>query len=106
MERINICDEGLDNLKNAIVIQAAEDYLEVKKLCYAFNRQPHKKEQLMIDDCIRFFHSEWYETLCKVDGSRLIKMLDDLFNEWTKDAEEVEFFRSKRRNKKRESEEA
>ena len=106
MERINICDGGLDNLKNAIVIQAAEDYLYVKKLCYAFNRQPTKDEQAMVDDCIRFFHSEWYMMLCDMDGDDLLKKLDKHFYEWIEDTEEVEFFRSKHRNKKKESEEA
>ena len=26
---------------------------------------------------LRFFHSQWYATLCDIDGDRLISMLDE-----------------------------
>ena len=107
-ERINICDEGLENLTNAIVIQATEDYLDVKKICFVFDRQPTKSEQFILSDAIDFFHSDWYSMLCKIDGDRLLKMLDEKFEEWMKNEDEVNRFRNlhRRRNKKKESEEA
>ena len=109
MEKIYICEEGYVNLKNAIVRQAAEDYLDIKKLCYVMNRAATKKEQAMLDDIVEFFDSDWYEMLCKIDGRRLLKMIDAHFEEWKTNTDEVNQFKKmhkKRKNKKKESEEA
>lgn len=80
-------------LTNAIVKQAADDYVIAKKCIYYLNRLSRvgaisgyrplidrvKEER---DSIIDFFHSEWYRSLCKVDGEWLLNKLDEGFEEW------------------------
>lgn len=62
-----------ENLANAIVAQAARDYLTaLKKL----KKNPGNRTAM--DDAMRlekFFHSGWYEVLTSVDGDYLIRKL-------------------------------
>ena len=60
-------------LTNAIIIQAAEDYREaLQKL----KINPAYKEALWTRaECERFFHSDWYRMLTRVDGTWLQKQL-------------------------------
>lgn len=51
--------EAYDNLKNAIVLQAAEDYAAA----FMGNRVGGKEPSAMIRDCENFFHSDWYASL-------------------------------------------
>ena len=65
-------DAWLD-LANAIVQQAARDYIDaLKKL----KRNPSNENAAMSKRVLeRFFRSSWYEELTDIDGERLIKML-------------------------------
>lgn len=77
---MKITPEGCERLANAIVRQAADDYLSVKA---RFHRSDddwkntvsgRKKKE---DDLVKFFHSDWYELLTNLDGDTLIRMLDE-----------------------------
>lgn len=58
--------DGCERLSNAIIIQAAKDYLSAKR----------KNNTRELAELKRFFHSEWYGTLTQIDGDVLIDMLD------------------------------
>lgn len=62
-----------DNLRNAIVRQAAEDYAAA----FMGNTVGDKDADCMVRECEDFFHSEWYVALTngKVDGEWLAKQI-------------------------------
>ena len=62
-----------ENLANAIIVQAAEDY---RRLWKRAKKNPANREAL--DEALqieRFFRSGWYQTLTSVDGECLIRRL-------------------------------
>lgn len=62
-----------ENLANAVIAQAAEDYRAALKKIKA-----HPKNKDAIDEVLRierFFRSGWYQTLTSVDGECLIRRL-------------------------------
>ena len=62
-----------ENLANAIIVQAAEDY---RRLLKRAKKNPANREAL--DEALqieRFFRSGWYQTLTSVDGECLIRRL-------------------------------
>lgn len=80
-------------LAEAIVEQAAYDYLLIKKDlykidCNAFERKvknielTKRKMRLELQDIIRFFESDWYQGLTSLGHERLISKLDKRFEEW------------------------
>lgn len=64
-------DDGLMNLANGIVQQAAEDY-EQAFLGYYVD---HKPPEQVLPELERWFESEDYSTYTKLDGKRLKKMI-------------------------------
>ncbi|MDO4460820.1 MAG: hypothetical protein Q4C42_12225 [Clostridia bacterium] len=64
----------LEELCNAIVLQAVKDYREAKiKLSY-YGRDYEAKR--MLDECLRFFRSGWFGLLTDLDPEFLIERLD------------------------------
>lgn len=64
-----------EELANAIVVQAAHDYRLAKK---RLDKPDLRYTALnMISDCEQFFRSGWFSTLTKVDGERLLRMLEE-----------------------------
>lgn len=62
-----------ENLANAVIAQAAEDYRAALKKIKA-----HPQNKDAIDEALRierFFRSGWYQTLTSVDGECLIRRL-------------------------------
>lgn len=60
-------------LANAIVVQAAEDY---RKALRQLRRNPGYSEALRTkEEAERFFRSKWYTALTSVDGEWLITVL-------------------------------
>ena len=58
---------GLENLTNAIIIQAVKDYRSALSGCKVNGRD----SKAVIAECERFFQSEWFKVLTKVDGNYL-----------------------------------
>lgn len=60
-----------DELKNAIVRQAAEDYATA----FMGNTVDNKKPEDMMRECENFFHSDWYRALTNgaIDGDWLAR---------------------------------
>ena len=66
------------NLANAIIEQAAKDYMRaLRKLKKQPTNERAKQEKASIE---KFFRSPWYEELTDIDGERLIKMLQKEVN--------------------------
>ena len=63
-----INEDDIENLTNAIVLQAAKDYRKALK-GFSLNG---KSSTAVVADCERFFRSEWYRQLTNVDGEYLI----------------------------------
>lgn len=61
-------EEGIENLTNAIILQAVKDYRKALK-GFSLNG---KSSTAVIVDCERFFRSDWYRQLTNVDGEYLI----------------------------------
>ena len=64
-----------ENLANAVIAQAAEDYRRILK---RVKKNPANREAL--DEALqieRFFRSGWYQRLTNVDGEFLIRKLQE-----------------------------
>ena len=64
-----------ENLVNAVIAQAAEDY---RRLLKRAKKNPANREAL--DETLqveRFFRSGWYQRLTNVDGEFLIRKLQE-----------------------------
>lgn len=69
------------DLANSIVIQAAEDYRNaLRGITY-----DQKPVESVINDCLRFFRSEWFRCLTKVNGEYLIEQLDKEYLEFCRE---------------------
>lgn len=91
--------DGYELLGNAIVTQAAEDYLSNKRKLYLLETYVYKNRRnkrilgkkridMMFDcereiaDCVRFFKDEWC-TMLGIDGRVLLEKLDQELRETT-----------------------
>ncbi len=64
-----------ESLANAIILQAVKDYRTAGE---KLKRNPKNKDaKLMIEDCERFFCSDWFSALTSVDGRRLLQKLQE-----------------------------
>ena len=67
-----------ENLANAIVLSAVEDYRKaLKKYSRNLNNKSAKAE---VDSLERFFRSQWYSVLTSVEGEFLIQKLRAEYN--------------------------
>lgn len=67
--------DPFENLANAIILQAVKDYRTAwKKLK---RNLKNKDAKLMVEDCERFFCSDWFGQLTSVDGKMLLKKLQE-----------------------------
>lgn len=64
-----------ENLANAIIKQAADDYRKALKALSLNNR--NKQAQATVTECETFFRSDWYKELTSVDGEYLIRLLKE-----------------------------
>lgn len=77
--------DGAMNVCNAIVEQAAKDYLKAKKDLYLVDprfTERIKRLQWKLESAVNFFNSKWYRTLCTIEADWLMKKLDEEFEEW------------------------
>lgn len=67
--------ESYENLANAIILRAVEDYRDaLKKLKINPKYQPALK---MKEECEQFFLSEWFTILTPLDGAALLRKLKE-----------------------------
>ena len=89
--------ETYETITNAIVKQAAEDYMRYKKRRYKLDTYiyKYKGERIlgerriklmqecdrMIADVLNFFKSDWYSMICNVDSKYLLDKLNAVYEE-------------------------
>lgn len=87
---MSIRNDGYVNLANAIVEQAAKDYLMYKKRLYILGDDDDPNEirgeviryRSKLNDVRKFFKSKWYKTLTDLNVEMLVRQLDEEFEEW------------------------
>ena len=68
--------EGIDGLAKAIVRQACNDYMMVRK-----GRKIEvdgRKAESNLDELLDFFHGDWYALLTDIPAEMLLKQLDNI----------------------------
>lgn len=69
--------DPLEALSNAIIIQATKDYRSAcVKLKNPRSRNRVESERVK-SECLRFFNSQWFTVLTKVEPEYLIQRLDE-----------------------------
>lgn len=67
-----------ENLANAIVLTAVDDY---RRALRRFEKNPNSKDaKADVDEMERFFRSKWYSVLTFVEGEYLIRKLRAEYN--------------------------
>ena len=66
IEKMN--ETGIEDLSNAIILQAVKDYRRALSGCNVNGRD----SKSVIAECERFFQSEWFNVLTNVDGMIII----------------------------------
>ena len=92
---MSIRNDGYVNLANAIVEQAAKDYLMYKKRLYILGDDDDPNEirgeviryRNKLNDVRKFFKSKWYKTLTDLNVEMLVRKLDEEFEEWKTERE-------------------
>lgn len=65
--------EPYERLANAIVLQTVKDFRAARR---KLRRKPQNVEaKRMINDCERFFRSDWFVELTDVDGEAVLRKL-------------------------------
>lgn len=79
----DITDEGARALAAAIIETACDDYVRSRKTA-ALNKNKSRAEQAAweVEDILRFFHSNWYGTLCDLDPDILLEEMDRQVDEF------------------------
>ena len=67
--------ESYEKLAQAIILQAVKDYRFMRKKYKKYQKSGETK--LMIEDCERFFRSDWFTALTNVDGTVLLRRLKE-----------------------------
>ena len=64
-----------NELANAIIVQAANDY---RSALQQLKRNPRYNDAIVIkQECESFFRSQWFQTLTKIDGITLLQKLQE-----------------------------
>ena len=61
-------ETGLEDLSNAIILQAVKDY----RIALAGGSVNGRDSKSVIAECERFFQSEWFNSLTKIDCKYLM----------------------------------
>ncbi len=69
-------EEGIENLTNAIILQAVKDYRKALRI-FSLNG---KSSTAVIAACERFFQSEGFNILTKIDGKYLMENITKEFD--------------------------
>lgn len=64
-----------ENLAQEVILQAVKDYRTARKELKYYPK--NKDTKLMIEDCERFFRSDWFGVLTSVDGQMLLRRLQE-----------------------------
>ena len=70
-------ETGIENLSNAIVLQAVKDY----RIALAGGSVNGRDSKSVIAECERFFQSEWFNFLTKIDCKYLMETIRKEFDQ-------------------------
>ena len=73
--------QGLEDLSNAIILQAVKDY----RIALAGGSVNGRDSKSVIEECERFFQSEWFNSLTKIDCNYLMKNIRKEFEKRKED---------------------
>lgn len=68
-------ETAYENLANAIVEKAAEDYKNAYTMILRGNTRKNYKDTAQ--ECREFFLSDWFDELSGLDGQRLLNMIQE-----------------------------
>ena len=68
---MDIEKEGIENLTNAIILQAVKDY----RIALSGHDVNGRDSKSVIAECERFFQSEWFNSLTKIDCKYLMETI-------------------------------
>lgn len=74
-------EEALEDLANAIIMRAVDDYAKAK-LRLPKSKFPERDKEIIVE-CQRFFESEWYRALCPLmdkDAGTIIALVDKYYD--------------------------
>ena len=64
-------ETGIEDLSNAIILQAVKDY----RIALAGHDVNGRDSNSVIEECERFFQSEWFNNLTKIDSKYLMETI-------------------------------
>lgn len=68
-------NDPYEKLAGAIILQAVKDYRTARKKLKKYPK--NKDAKLMIEDCEKFFCSDWFAELTSIDDQALLKKLQE-----------------------------
>lgn len=71
----------MEDLSNAIILQAVKDY----RRALAGGSANGRDSKSVIEECERFFQSEWFNSLTKIDSNYLVKNIRKEFEKRKED---------------------
>ena len=77
----NTNETGIEDLSNAIILQAVKDY----RIALAGGSVNGRDSKSVIEECERFFQSEWFNSLTKIDCNYLTKNIRKEFEKRKED---------------------
>ena len=69
-------ETGIENLSNAIILQAVKDY----RIALAGGSVNGRDSESVIAECERFFQSEWFNNLTNIDSKHLMENIRKEFD--------------------------
>lgn len=66
--------DGIDGLAKAIVLQACNDYMMVRR----GRKIVIDGKKISLDDLLSFFHGRWYELLTDIPARAMLRQLDKI----------------------------
>ena len=80
-EQIEMNPRGMENLSNAIILQAVKDY----RSALSGRDVNGRDSKSVIAECERFFQSEWFSSLTKIDCKYLMENIRKEFEKRKED---------------------
>ena len=74
-------EEALEDLANAIILRAVDDYVKAKRRLPT-SKWPEKDKRTIME-CQKFFKSEWYRALCPLmdkDAKTIMALADKYYD--------------------------
>ena len=81
LSRFEMNQRGMEDLSNAIILQAVKDY----RIALAGGSVNGRDSKSVIEECERFFQSEWFYSLTNMDCNYLMKNIRKEFEKRKED---------------------